>query len=610
MATGRIMSPELSFTSVLRQAKAAESQAKGTITKTEAEKALTQLTDHPHADGAERTRIVQGFLDSADAKALSPKAKEAFVAFIEAQGKEAGGQKATELKLEAARTAGGATFHLDMARGHVAKLLQGAPVAKAELGEVTKALDAAQKAIGDARKSLTGILKVADHAAKLADTELGKASSEIKDAKDAVKNLVATAKRGTVTKAQLEKVQDWLANPKAEIETARQELGLNVRTTRKFPSDQEDGGFNPFGLGGIGGATTLKFPSDNEDNQGGGAGPDILTTKKAPSDAEDAGGGPMIHPQKPGGVVSTMKAPSDNEDNNPGVDGPMIHPRKPDPKIGSDRLDAMRTAFGAAKNIKWHNSMPLGQRFESAEMMRERHPDGYQFDVMVPVGALTPTAPRTDPNKVDSFWIRRSGGFAGLTQYAGPFTIADAGKKADLKSAVADLMKDIQKVQRRATEELRWEDAVKGITIKGDKVEVSFDDRTAFDKKGIDRAVTDELKQRGVKADVTVVVARRGGGGGPSTEAVGEEGGGMATTMAVGEEGGGFGGGASTEAVGEEGGGMATTMAVGEEGGGFGGGASTEAVGEEGGGFGGGMATTMAVGEEGGGASTEAVGEE
>lgn len=570
MATGRIMSPELSFTSVLRQAKAAESQAKGTITKTEAEKALNQLTEHPHADGAERARIVQSFLDGADAKALSPKAKEAFVAFIEAQGKEAGGQKATELKLEAARTAGGATFHLDMARGHVAKLLQGAPVAKAELGEVTKALDAAQQAIGDARKSLTGILKVADHAAKLADTELGKASGEITDAKNAVKMLVANAKGGTVTKAQLEKVQDWLANPKAEIESARQELGLNVRVTRKFPSDNEDGGFNPFGPGGIGGATTLKFPSDNEDNQGGGAGPDILTTKKAPSDAEDAGGG--------GGVVSTMKAPSDNEDNNPGVDGPMIHPRKPDPKIGSDRLDAMRTSFGAAKNIKWHNSMPLGQRFESAEMMRERHPDGYQFDVMVPVGALTPTAPRTDPNKVDSFWVRRSGGFAGLTQYAGPFTIADAGKKADLKSAVANLLEDIQKVQFRATEELRWEDAVDGITIKGNKVEVFIDDRTAFDAKGIDRAVTDELKKRGVKADVVVIAGRRGGG--PSTEAVGEEGGGMATTMAVGEEGGGFGGGASTEAVGEEGGG-------------FGGGASTEAVGEEGGGF-----TTEAVGEE------------
>jgi hypothetical protein len=43
------------------------------------------------------------------------------------------------------------------------------------------------------------------------------------------------------------------------------------------------------------------------------------------------------------------------------------------------------------------------------------------------VGALTPTAPRQDPNSVDTFWVRRTGGIAGLTQYAGPFTIARDG---------------------------------------------------------------------------------------------------------------------------------------------------------------------------------------
>ncbi|WP_414583183.1 microviridin/marinostatin family tricyclic proteinase inhibitor [Scytonema sp. PCC 10023] len=47
-------------------------------------------------------------------------------------------------------------------------------------------------------------------------------------------------------------------------------------TTKKYPSDLEDGG------GGI--VTTLKYPSDNEDGGGG-----IVTTQKYPSDGDDEG---------------------------------------------------------------------------------------------------------------------------------------------------------------------------------------------------------------------------------------------------------------------------------------------------------------------------------
>lgn len=393
--TGRLMSPEAAFAAVLRQAQTAGSQAKTTISKTEAEKALTQLEAHPHADAAERARIAQAFLDGKEGKALSPKAREVLADFVKTQGQAAGGTKATQLKADALRDAGGAAFQLDMARGHVASLLSKGMVGKSELAQVTTALDKALGSVADARKSLTGLLKVADHTAKLADDQLRIAGGDLQEAKKDVAALVARAKGGAVTKTQLADVQKWLDAPKANLDDAQKELGGGgARMTRKFPSDLEDGGFNGGGPGG--GAMTLKFPSDNEDHGGG------------------AGGG--------GGVMHTMKAPSDSEDNG----GPMIHPPKPQ-TVSQKHTEAMIKAFNGAKNIQWHNSMPLGQRFESSPMMREKHPDGFAFTAMIPVGALTPTAPRTDPNKVDTFWVQRTGGIAGMTQYAGPFSIAKSG---------------------------------------------------------------------------------------------------------------------------------------------------------------------------------------
>lgn len=65
----------------------------------------------------------------------------------------------------------------------------------------------------------------------------------------------------------------------------------------------------------------------------------------------------------------------------------------------------------------------LGQRFAKVELFRERHPDGYAYTAYVPVGALSPTAPRMDPNKVNTFYVERTGGFAGLTQSLGPVSV-------------------------------------------------------------------------------------------------------------------------------------------------------------------------------------------
>lgn len=371
MTTGRIVSPEFAFTAVLRQAHTATSQAKGTITKTEAEKALHQLEGHPSADAAERARIVQSFLDGKEGAALSPKAKDVLVDFVKSQSAQGGGQKSTELKAAAAKDAKSADKLLDQARADVSKLMAKGMVGKTELASVSTALDGALKSVAEARKNLTGLLKVADHAAKTADELLKTAGGELKQAKEDLGALLAKGKSTGVTKAQLAEVSQWLNAPKTELATAQRELG--------------DGGLGPH--------RTLKYPSDGEDAGGGGNTGPIFRTMKAPSDSEDAGGGPLIHPPKPSAIKQ-------------------------------DRLDTMKQVFKVAEQagrVQWHNSMPLGQRFESAFLSRENHPDGFSFSTMVPVGALTPTAPKADPNGVNTFWIQRTGGIAGMTQYAGPF---------------------------------------------------------------------------------------------------------------------------------------------------------------------------------------------
>ncbi|MDP2341295.1 MAG: hypothetical protein Q8O67_10070 [Deltaproteobacteria bacterium] len=399
MTSLRIMSPALAFNSQLKQAQATGSQAKSTITVTEAKKALTQLTDHPHADGAERAKIVQGFLDGKEGKALSPKAREALVEFVSKQGQEVGGQRAGELKASALKEAKAATGDLDKARDHVTALLGKGMVGKGELATVTKALDSALKNVGDARKNLGSLLKVADHSAALADTELKGAGKEIAQAQKDIASIVARSKGGAVTKAQLTEVREWLAAPRGELLSAQRDLGgSQISTTAKYPSDSEDGGFNGGGPGGGapgGGMTTRKFPSDNED---GGPAP---------------GGG--------GGVFHTMKAPSDNED---GGGGPLIHPPKPE-SVKKERVAKMEKAFNdasAAGNVKWHASMPIGQRFETVSIKRGTT-DQDTLDALIPLGAMTPTAPQADPNTVNSFWMKRSGGLTGLSQYAGPFSI-------------------------------------------------------------------------------------------------------------------------------------------------------------------------------------------
>ncbi|MBI1945809.1 MAG: hypothetical protein HYS27_08940 [Deltaproteobacteria bacterium] len=77
-----------------------------------------------------------------------------------------------------------------------------------------------------------------------------------------------------------------------------------------------------------------------------------------------------------------------------------------------------------AQQLKWNrDGVPLGRRMLEVPLMQERRPDGFSYTALIPVGTLSPTGGMLDPNKVDTFYVRRTGGIAGLTQYAGPLTI-------------------------------------------------------------------------------------------------------------------------------------------------------------------------------------------
>lgn len=95
------------------------------------------------------------------------------------------------------------------------------------------------------------------------------------------------------------------------------------------------------------------------------------------------------------------------------------------PVIKDSTLNKMRAAL--MKNLDTlefsASGMPLGVKYTRAELMREKHPDGYTYSALIPTGVVYPGAPSSDPNKATQIYIERSGGFAGLTEVAGPISL-------------------------------------------------------------------------------------------------------------------------------------------------------------------------------------------
>ena len=110
--------------------------------------------------------------------------------------------------------------------------------------------------------------------------------------------------------------------------------------------------------------------------------------------------------------------------------GPFALPKaepKPASPVTDARLAEIRKAFNGAHNLNYKMGSVamshLGASFKRVEIMSEKHPDGYTYTAYLNVGALSPTAPQMDANLVPEFLVERSGGLAGLTEWAGPIKI-------------------------------------------------------------------------------------------------------------------------------------------------------------------------------------------
>lgn len=97
--------------------------------------------------------------------------------------------------------------------------------------------------------------------------------------------------------------------------------------------------------------------------------------------------------------------------------------------VTTQRTAQLKSAFdrvATAGTINWTMAgvmeQHLGVRFAQVTLASDGYPDGYNYTAFIPLGALTPTAPQKDPNKVAEFYVQRTGGFAGLTQSFGPLT--------------------------------------------------------------------------------------------------------------------------------------------------------------------------------------------
>ena len=72
-------------------------------------------------------------------------------------------------------------------------------------------------------------------------------------------------------------------------------------------------------------------------------------------------------------------------------------------------------------------NVPMGISFDRVELSNDAErgiADGYVYTALVPSGSQNPFAPAgsgPNPNDVSYYFVERSGGFAGLTETAGPF---------------------------------------------------------------------------------------------------------------------------------------------------------------------------------------------
>ena len=109
---------------------------------------------------------------------------------------------------------------------------------------------------------------------------------------------------------------------------------------------------------------------------------------------------------------------------------PRISSNRPAPRPAADRAPAVKaetrkqlkaTFEKLVKGNLDFNKAPEGGKFVRVPLKAGKT-DQYSYTALIPTGAKS-----KDPNKAEGFLLERSGGLAGLTQVAGPFTFE--GKK-------------------------------------------------------------------------------------------------------------------------------------------------------------------------------------
>lgn len=236
------------------------------ITLAEAERAVAELEKIPAA--AERARVVDAFLASAAAQQLTPRAKEALHAFIDAQGAPqrapGRGDSIVAARAAAQRQSRAGKRLLQRAQQQLSTLLQGpAHGARVDLSRIKKLLRAASHDVADARARLAAF--AAQRSLAAAARLLGLAERELTAADGELALLVERARtRGAGLKQRdVLAFKRWLLAPDQTLQDVDLLLspGLGSQTAR-YPWDRDDASDSS------GTVTTAKAPSDNEDHGG------------------------------------------------------------------------------------------------------------------------------------------------------------------------------------------------------------------------------------------------------------------------------------------------------------------------------------------------------
>lgn len=203
MLAGRRVSQDQAFAAALKPARRGE-----TAGKVKVEKALRELGD---AGGSkdDQALVVQRFLDSHDASALTPKARAALLEFVAQAGAPSSGERQLEVRRAARASTGQAKASAEAPHAKVLSLLQKSSTAQERRdrhARVTAWLDAADADLAQAGARL---------AALATGARLKGSGSSQKDASQArleLEALLQGARPGDVRQRDVEQVRQWLSH--------------------------------------------------------------------------------------------------------------------------------------------------------------------------------------------------------------------------------------------------------------------------------------------------------------------------------------------------------------------------------------------------------------